>query len=90
VTIEQCRAVGPCSKEEGVSEIHLACIAGKQIPARSKYGKDAGQSEDAEEIGVLSQQGQEKQKDKKKHGNDPRRENNHFVLEHGKEFSKIE
>jgi hypothetical protein len=35
----------------------------------------------------LSQQGQDEQKDKKEHGNDPGGENKYFVLEDGKEFS---
>jgi hypothetical protein len=73
-----------------MSEIHLAGIAGKQIPARSKYGKDTGESEDTQEIGVLSQEGQEEQKEKKEHDNDPGRENKHFFLENGKQLSEVE
>jgi hypothetical protein len=48
-----------------MSKIHLSGEAGKQIPTCSKYGKDTGEREDAQKVGILGKEGQEKQKEKK-------------------------
>ena len=87
--IEQGCAVGPHSKEEGMSEIHLACKTGKQIPARSEDGKDTGESEDAQEVGIFGKHRQEEQKEKKQNDNDTGGENKHFVFEYGKQLSQV-
>ena len=87
--IEQSCTVSSHSKEEGMSEIHLAGKAGKQIPARSKYGKDTGESEDAQEVGIFGKQRQEKQKEKKEHDHDTGGEDKHFVFEYGKQPSQV-
>jgi hypothetical protein len=70
-------------------EVHLTGKAGKQIPARSQYGKDTGENEDAQEVGIFGIQWQEEQKEKKEDDNDTGRENEHFVSDYGKQFSKI-
>jgi hypothetical protein len=89
VQIEQSCTVGPHSKEEGMSEIHLAGKARKQIPARSQYGKDTGESKDAQEVGIFGKHGQEEKKKKKEYDNDTGWENKHFVSEHGKQLSQV-
>ena len=53
--IEQGRTIGSYSKEEGVAEIHLARITGKQIPTRGKYGKDTSQSKDSKCVRVVEE-----------------------------------
>ena len=87
--IEQSCTIGPHPKEEGMSEIHLAGKAGKQIPTRSKYGKDTGESEDAQEVGIFGKHRQEEQKDKKEHEDNPGWENKYFVFEYGKQLSQV-
>jgi hypothetical protein len=72
-----------------MSEIHLAGKARKQIPARSKYGKDTGESEDPKEVRIFGKHRQEEQKEKKEHDNDPGWENKHFVFEYGKQLSQV-
>jgi hypothetical protein len=72
-----------------MSKIHLACKAGKQIPARSQYGKDTGEREDAQKVGIFGKQRQEEQKEKKENGNDAGGENQHFVFEDGKQLSQV-
>jgi hypothetical protein len=72
-----------------MSEIHLAGKAGKQIPARSKYGKDTGESENAQEVGIFGKQRQDEQKEKKEQGNDPGWENKNFVFKYGKQLSQV-
>ena len=56
IFIEQSCTIGSHSKEEGVPEIHLTGETGKQIPARSQYGKDTGQSKDAQEVSIFGKQ----------------------------------
>jgi hypothetical protein len=89
VQIEQSSTVGSHSKEEGVPEIHLAGKAGKQIPARSKYRKDTGESEDAQEVSIFSKHWQEEQKEKKQDDDHTGWENKHFVSEYGKQLSQV-
>jgi len=72
-----------------MSEIHLACKAGKQIPARSQYGKDTGKSEDAQEVCIFSEQRQKEEKEKKEDDDNPGREDKHFVFKHGKQLSQV-
>jgi hypothetical protein len=72
-----------------MSEIHLAGKAGKQIPARSQYGKDTGESEDAQEVRIFRKYRQEEKKEKKEHDDDPGRENKYFVLEYRKQLSQV-
>jgi hypothetical protein len=36
-----------------MTEIHLAGEAGKQVPAGGQDGEDAGEREDAQNIGIL-------------------------------------
>jgi len=72
-----------------MSEVHLAGETGKQIPTRSKYGKDTGESEDAQKVGIFGKYGQEEEKDKKQDDNDTGWENKHFVFEYGKQHSQV-
>jgi hypothetical protein len=72
-----------------MSEIHLAGKPGKQIPARSQYGKDTGESENAQEVGIFGKQRQDEQKEKKEQGNDPGWENKNFVFKYGKQLSQV-
>jgi hypothetical protein len=53
--VEKSGTIGSHSKEEGMSEIHLTGETGKQIPARREYGKDTGEREDAQEIGIFGE-----------------------------------
>jgi hypothetical protein len=70
-------------------EVHLAGKTGKQIPARSQYGKDTGENEDAQEVGIFGKQWQEEQKEKKEHDDDTGWENEHFVSDYGKQLSQV-
>jgi hypothetical protein len=54
-----------------MSKIHLAGKAGKQIPARSQYGKDTGEREDAQEVRIFSEHRQEKKKKKEEDDDNP-------------------
>jgi hypothetical protein len=65
----------------------LAGKAGKQIPARSQYGKDTGENEDSQEVGIFGQQWQEEQKEKEEDDNNTGWENDHFVSDYRKQFS---
>jgi hypothetical protein len=89
VPIEQSRDVGPHSKEKGVSEIHLAGKTREQIPARRQYGEDTGESQDAHEIGIFGEHGQEKKKEKKKDHSDPGWEDDHLIFEHGEQLPQV-
>jgi len=89
IPIKQSCNIGPYSKEEGMSEVHLAGKAGKEIPTCSKYGKDTGESEDAQKVGIFGKYGQEEEKDKKQDDNDTGWENKHFVFEYGKQLSQV-
>jgi hypothetical protein len=70
-----------------MSKIHLTCEAGEQIPARSQDGKDTGESENAQEVGIFGEHRQEEKKKKKEHDSNTGWENKHFVFEYGKKFS---
>jgi hypothetical protein len=70
-------------------EIHLAGKTGKQIPAGSQYGKDAGESEDTQEIDIFGKNWQEEHKEKKEHNDDTGWENKHFIFEHREQLSQV-
>jgi hypothetical protein len=89
IFIEQSCTVSSHSKEEGMSEIHLAGKAGKQIPARSQNGKDTGQSEDAQKVGIFGKHRQEEEEEEKEYDNDPGGKDKHFVFEYGKQLSQV-
>ena len=87
--VEESGTIGSHSKKEGMSEINLTGETGKQIPTRSQYGEDTGEGEDAQDIGIFGEHGQEEKEKEKNDDNDPGRENKHFVFEYGKKLSKI-
>jgi len=66
-----------------MSEVHLAGEPREQIPTRSQYGKDAGESEDAQDIGIFGKQRQEEKENEKDDDNDSGWKNKHFILEYG-------
>jgi hypothetical protein len=49
-----------------VSKIHLAGEAAKEIPAGREDGENAGQNQDAQQVGVLGNEGQKKENQKEK------------------------
>jgi hypothetical protein len=72
-----------------MSETHLAGITGKQIPARSKDGKDTGENKDAQEVGIVAHHRQEEQYQDKDYDGDTGGENEHFVFDDGKQLSQV-
>jgi hypothetical protein len=87
--IEQSCGIGAHSKEEGMSKIHLAGKTGKQIPTRGQYGKDTGESEDAQEVRILGKHRQEEKKEEKEYDDDPGRKDKDFVFKHGEKLSQV-
>jgi hypothetical protein len=87
--VEESGTIGSHSKKEGMSEIHLTRETRKQIPTRCKYSENTGEREDAQDIGIFGEHGQEEKEKEKNDDSDPGGENKHFVFENGKQLSQI-
>jgi hypothetical protein len=90
VQIQKSGSVCSHAKEEGVSEIHLAGKTGQEIPAGRENGENAGQNQDAQQVRILSNQGQEEENEKEKKNNHPAGEDEYVPLKNGIKLSQIE
>jgi len=67
-----------------MAEVQLTSKTAEQIPTSGKYGKNACQGENAENVNIVGKRRQQKNEEKKDYYGYTRRENKHFVSYYGK------
>ena len=88
--VQKSGGVGSHAKEEGVSEIHLAGKTGQEVPAGREDGENAGQDQDAQQVRILGNHGQEEENKKEKKNGNPAGQDEYLPLKNGIKISQVE